>query len=122
MLNFTPPQIAHSIIIEAARFKGNKKGFEYQEEQRYPYNARGFALAVLGVRNMTNIDGQFAQYADIRIRFLSESGDEAFSPALTDEKLFDLLWLANENPRTLFNECKEHLEKFELSGLTSAAA
>lgn len=121
MLNFTPPQIANSIIIEAARFKGAEKGFVYQEEQRYPYHARGLALAVPGVRNVTNIDGRWSQYGDVRIRFLSECGDEAFSPALSDEKLFDLLWLANENPRTLFNDCKEYIEKMEQRGIKASA-
>ncbi|MBY5819857.1 hypothetical protein HFN60_30150 [Rhizobium leguminosarum] len=71
---------------------------------------------------MTNIEGQFGQYADIRIKFLSESEDEAFSPALSDEKLFDLLWLANENPRTLFNDCKDYLEKQEQQWAVKAAA
>ncbi|MBP2563331.1 hypothetical protein J2857_006130 [Neorhizobium galegae] len=122
MLTFTPSQIEHSIVIEAARFKGKEKGFVYQEEQRYPYHARGLALAVMGVRNMTNIDGQFAQFADIRIRVLSETDKEAFSPALGDEKLFDLLWLANENPRTLFNDCKEYLEKLGQNLTVKAAA
>ncbi len=122
MLTFRPPQIAHSIVIEAARFKGKEKGFQYQEEHRYPFHARGLALAVMGVRNMTNVDGHFAQYADIRIKFLSESAEEAFAPALKDEKLFDLLWLANENPRTLFNDCKDYLEKLEQQGEARAAA
>lgn len=105
--------MSYQVIVQVGRYlvKGQQdnefQGFQYHTHERFPGHARGLALAVMACRNLLKGDPYQNQRSDIRVKIVTpHTEDGGF---LSDEKLFDLLWLANENPRTLFNDCKEYM-------------
>ncbi|NTA19770.1 hypothetical protein [Agrobacterium tumefaciens] len=107
--------MTYQIIIQVGRYieKGQQstdfQGFKYHTYERFPGHARGLTLAVMACRNMLKADAHHIQRSDIRLKIVApHTEDGGF---MSDEKLFDLLWLANENPRTLFNDCKEYMSE-----------
>ncbi len=76
------------IAIEIATYDGTKKDFVYGIQHRFPFTAKGLALAVIAAERMMKIDAHHYAYADIGIKFMA---DEKSGKLLEGRKFFELI-------------------------------